>query len=264
MKADHFIFVWAFFMQNTGQILRSRKNGKSKYTAINNDILQSGVLTAQEKSILVHLLSLPEDWVVYKGLIWKEMNMGREQFNRNWKGLVEKGYVVSIRMIDKETNLVKGWNHIVYEEPVLPEARTDQSSDLLNFGQSEDPCLNKVINEQSNNETNELVIQSNNPTKGETILDSIFEEVWTFYGNSASRQVGSKKDARAKFMRLKSSEIELIRVHLPKFVKNHLEAKKADFLPNLTTYLNQRRFQDEKLPYATNQAKGDDFLNKFV
>jgi hypothetical protein len=167
-------------------------------------------------------------------------------------------------MIDKETNLVKGWNHIVYEEPVLPEARTDQSSDLLNFGQSEDPCLNKVINEQSNNETNELVIQSNNPTKGETILDSIFEEVWTFYGNSASRQVGSKKDARAKFMRLKSSEIELIRVHLPKFVKNHLEAKKADFLPNLTTYLNQRRFQDEKLPYATNQAKGDDFLNKFV
>jgi hypothetical protein len=251
-------------MQNTGQILRSRKNGKTKYTAINNDILQSGILTAQEKSILVHLLSLPEDWVVYKGLIWKEMNMGREQFNRNWKGLVEKGYVVSIRMIDKETNLVKGWNHIVYEEPVLPEARTDQSSDLLDFGQSEDPYLNKVITEQSNNETNEVLIQSNNPTKGEAILDSIFEEVWTFYGNSASRQVGSKKDARAKFMRLKSSEIELIRVHLPKFVKNHLEAKKADFLPNLTTYLNQRRFQDEKLPYATNQAKGDDFLNKFV
>ena len=250
-------------MQNTGQILRSRKNGKSKYTAINNDILQSGVLTAQEKSILVHLLSLPEDWVVYKGLIWKEMNMGREQFNRNWKGLVERGYVVSIRMIDKETNLVKGWNHIVYEEPVLPEARTDQSSDLPDFGQSEDPYLNKVIIEQSIELTKETIKQSNNLTKGEAILDSIFEEVWTFYGNSASRQVGSKKDARAKFLRLKSNEIEMIRVHLPKFVKNHLEAKKADFLPNLTTYLNQRRFTDEKLPYATNQAKGDDFLNKF-
>jgi hypothetical protein len=35
-------------------------------------------------------------------------------------------------------------------------------------------------------------------------------------------------------------------------------------LPNLTTYLNQRRFTDEKLPYATTQAKGDDFLNKFT
>lgn len=143
-------------MKNIGQILRSRKNGKSKYTAINNDILQSKTLTAQEKSILVHLLSLPEDWIVYKGLIWKDMNMGREQFNRNWKGLVEKGYVVSVRMIDKESNLVVGWNHVVYEEPVIPDTRTDQTSDLLDFGQSENPSLNKVINEQSNNITKEI------------------------------------------------------------------------------------------------------------
>lgn len=143
-------------MKNTGQILRSRKNGKSKYTAINNDILQSKTLTPQEKSILVHLLSLPEDWVVYKGLIWRDMNMGREQFNRNWKGLVEKGYVVSVRMIDKESNLVVGWNHIVYEEPVIDESHTDQSSDLLDSGQSESQSVYKVINEQSNNLTKEI------------------------------------------------------------------------------------------------------------
>ena len=39
-------------MQNTGQILRSRKNGKSKYTAISNEILQSSTLTPQEKGDL--------------------------------------------------------------------------------------------------------------------------------------------------------------------------------------------------------------------
>ena len=156
-----------YLMKNTGQILRSRKNGKSKYTAINNDILQSATLTAQEKSILVHLLSLPEDWIVYKGLIWKSMNMGREQFNKHWKGLIEKGYIVSIRMIDKDTNLVVGWNHVVYEEPVLVEDRTDQSSDLLDFGQSEDPYLNKVDIEQSTNETKERVDKEKpKPKKG--------------------------------------------------------------------------------------------------
>jgi hypothetical protein len=250
-------------MKNTGQILRSRKNGKSKYTAINNDILQSETLTAQEKSILVHLLSLPEDWIVYKGLIWKSMNMGREQFNKHWKGLVEKGYVVSIRMIDQDTNLVVGWNHVVYEEPVLPDDRTDQSSDLLDSGQSENPCLNKVDIEQSNNETKELNKQSNNPTKGEGVLELIFEEVWKFYSSSASRQVGSKKDARAKFLRLKSNEIEAIRVHLPKYVKNHLEAKKTDYLPNLTTYLNKRSYEDEKLPYPSATNKMEDYLNQF-
>jgi hypothetical protein len=138
-------------MKNTGQILRSRKNGKSRYTPISNDILQSEIMTPEEKSILVHLLSLPEDWVVYKGEIWRKMNMGRERFNKNWKLLVEKGYIISIRLIDTNTNLVNGWNHIVYEEPVLNENEIDQSSDLPNSGQSEEWGVYKGIIEQSNN-----------------------------------------------------------------------------------------------------------------
>ena len=84
-----------YAMQNTGQILRSKKTGKSRYTPISNEILQSSELTPEEKSILVHLLSLPEDWVVYKGIIWRHMNMGRDRFNKNWKGLVDKGYIIS-------------------------------------------------------------------------------------------------------------------------------------------------------------------------
>jgi hypothetical protein len=99
---------------------------------------------------LVHLLSLPEDWVVYKTQIWKEMNMGKNRFNTHWKSLVEKGYIQSIRMIDTSTNLIRGWNHVVYEEPIV------QSSDLPDFGLSENQCVYKGIIKQSNN------IQSNN------------------------------------------------------------------------------------------------------
>jgi hypothetical protein len=54
-------------------------------------------------------------------------------------------------MIDTNTNLMRGWNHMVHEEPVLDEQRIDQSSELPKFGQSEDRVLYKVINEQSNN-----------------------------------------------------------------------------------------------------------------
>ena len=94
-------------------------------------------------------------------------------------------------------------------------------------------------------------------------MNLVFDEVWSFYTKNATRQVGSKKDARLKFMRLKSNEIELLRVHLPKFVKNHLEAKKADYLPNFTTYLNQRRYEDEKMPYPSAGNKLEDYLNQF-
>jgi hypothetical protein len=148
-------------MQNTGQILRSKKTGKSRYTPISNEILQNSELTPEEKSILVHLLSLPEDWVVYKGIIWRNMNMGRDRFNKNWKGLVDKGYIVSIRVIDTETNLIKGWNHIVYEEPVLSEFTelpNDQDSDLLNFSHSENQSVYKEIKEQKNKITKDIFI----------------------------------------------------------------------------------------------------------
>jgi hypothetical protein len=150
-----------YAMQNTGQILRSKKTGKSRYTPISNEILQSSELAPEEKSILVHLLSLPEDWVVYKGIIWRNMNMGRDRFNKNWKGLVDKGYIVSIRVIDTETNLIKGWNHIVYEEPVLSEFTelpNDQDSDLLNFSHSENQSVYKEIKEQKNKITKDIFI----------------------------------------------------------------------------------------------------------
>jgi hypothetical protein len=142
-------------MENIGQIVRSKKTGKSRYTPINNDILQSSQLTCEEKTILIYLLSLPEDWVVYKTVIWQKMNIGRNRFNAHWKGLVDKGYIVSVRVIDAETNLVRGWNHIVYEEPVLTESRSTQSSDLPNLGLSENHTIYKEDIQQSNNLTKE-------------------------------------------------------------------------------------------------------------
>lgn len=145
-------------MKNTGQIVRSSKNGKSKYTPINNNILQSKTLTPVEKSILVHLLSLPEDWVVYKTEIWKDMNMGRDKFNKSWVRLIELGYIVSIKRIETDSNLIKGWNHIVYEEPVsvlpnlgLTENQTDRKSECI---QSNNLQSNNL---QSNNNIKEIL-----------------------------------------------------------------------------------------------------------
>jgi len=140
-------------MKNTGQIVRSKKTGKSRYTPISNEILQSKTLTAEQKSILVHLLSLPEDWVVYKTEIWRDMNIGRDRFNKAWAGLVELKYIYSIKMIDTNTNLIKGYNHIVYEEPLV--------MDLLSLGLTENQVAREPVCIQSN-EVQSNKKQSNN------------------------------------------------------------------------------------------------------
>ena len=140
-------------MKNTGQIVRSKKTGKSRYTPISNEILQSQTLTPEQKSILVHLLSLPEDWVVYKTEIWKSMNIGRDRFHKSWKGLVELGYIYSIKVIDTNTNLIRGYNHIVYEEPLLMGSP--------NIGLTENQVARDSGTIQSNNEQSNN-LQSNN------------------------------------------------------------------------------------------------------
>jgi hypothetical protein len=90
-----------------------------------------------------------------------------------------------------------------------------------------------------------------------------FEQVWKAYNGASSRQAGSKAKASLKWMALGKNDILLIREHLPKFIRAHVQAKKTEFFPDFVTYLNQRRFEDEKLPYQTNEQKGDDFLNQF-
>jgi hypothetical protein len=164
-------------MENLGQIIRSKKTGKSRYTPVNNEILQSLTLSAEEKSILVHLLSLPEDWVVYKMAFGKQLNMGRHRFNNAWKGLQQKGYIVSVQMIDTNTNLMRGWNHMVHEEPVLNEQRIDQPSELPKFGQSEDRVLYKVITEQSNNKDKreEVLVDTKKETPTQPPRDELID-----------------------------------------------------------------------------------------
>jgi DNA-directed RNA polymerase subunit E'/Rpb7 len=116
-------------MKNTGQIVRSKKTGKSRYTPISNEIIQSKTLTIEERGVLIYLLSLPEDWVIYKKYIWKDINIGRDKFNRIWANLVKYGYIVSIKVIDTNSNLIVGYNHVVYEEPVLPNIGVTENQD---------------------------------------------------------------------------------------------------------------------------------------
>jgi hypothetical protein len=157
-------------MKNNGQIIRSSKNGKSNYTPISNDILQSKILTCEQKSILVHLLSLPSDWSIYKTTFWKQMNIGRDRYLKAWKGLVELGYIKE-NVITGKNNLIEGYSYIVYEEPVSvnpsssqPEIDSIQNSLSVkpNIGNTEIQSTQEPVDIQSNNIEKNTSIESNN------------------------------------------------------------------------------------------------------
>jgi hypothetical protein len=182
-------------MENTGRILRSKKNGKSRYTPINNDILQSKTLEPEEKSILVHLLSLPEDWVTYKTSIWKDMNIGRDRFNKHWAGLVKKGYINSIKVI-KPNGQFAGYDHEIVEQPSLTNNQVTENQGTVNqftdnqvteiqltgiqvtgVQVTEGQGVNKVIISESNN------IENNNIESNNTVPKDINNSTINNIGN---------------------------------------------------------------------------------
>ena len=70
-----------------------------------------------------------------------------------------------------------------------------------------------------------------------------FLDIWSLYG-----KVGNKTTAMAKYNRLTKKDKESVKEHIPKYIKNHFDNDKQEFIPHFTTYLNQRRWEDD-LPY---------------
>jgi hypothetical protein len=136
-------------IHNTSKIVRIPKKGKSDYTPISNSILQSSTLTPNEKSVIVHLLSLPKTFAIIKTNIWKKMNIGRDAFNKAWKGLEKAGYIKSHRIM--ENGLLKGWHHNVYESPSYGD------SELLNIRVTENQIVGKSVSIEKKEEIKEVV-----------------------------------------------------------------------------------------------------------
>ena len=93
------------------------------------------------------------------------------------------------------------------------------------------------------------------PKKADSVSDSVndnesdiinnldFDSIWNMY-----LKVGNKKKSQELYNKQTKAKKELIRNHIPLYIKNHIDNDKKDFIPHLTTYLNGERWNDE-LPY---------------
>jgi hypothetical protein len=120
---------------STGNIVRSKKTGKDRYTPISTLLIQNETLTADARIMLIYLLSLPADWIVRKGWLHKQMvGMSRRKFNDAFKLLVEKNYIHQYQQY--KGNIKNGFNYVVYEEPTTDTPTTDTpTTDTPNFGE---------------------------------------------------------------------------------------------------------------------------------
>lgn len=121
-------------MENKSQIIRKADITKN-FCIIPNSIAQSTEMSPNAKSLIIHILSKPDNWYYVKTNFWRETNLGRNAFNNAWKELEEYGFIKSERIMGG--NLIRGYNYIISDSPIfgLTENGTNQEVDNPELGQ---------------------------------------------------------------------------------------------------------------------------------
>jgi len=86
--------------QNTSKIIRSVNSSKFNFTPISNELLKSTKISLEAKGLLCFILSLPENWIIYKQQVQKSLDMARFKFDRIWKECADNGYILTHKFRD--------------------------------------------------------------------------------------------------------------------------------------------------------------------
>lgn len=109
-----------YALQNRGLIVKSKLN--KDFAIIPNKLLRDTNLSLKAKGLICILLSLPDDWAVYKSQLHQFSCDGRDATVNAFNELVDKGYITGIKRINSRGQF-DGWDYVVYSESVLPDTK---------------------------------------------------------------------------------------------------------------------------------------------
>ncbi|HFK1465118.1 TPA: hypothetical protein ACGXKN_005141 [Bacillus cereus] len=69
-----------------------KRRHTNQYAQIHNNPLQNDLIDLRSIGLLSHLMSLPNDWVIYKTQLYKKFS--RKNIDAAWKELVTKNYII--------------------------------------------------------------------------------------------------------------------------------------------------------------------------
>ena len=127
------------------------KDKTSNFTVVCNEIFQRSDLSAKAKGVFIYLMTLPDDWKVFKSEVYTHFTEGRSTIDTAFKELEMFGYIRK-EAVRGERGRMNGWKFTIYESPIAQfteigetENRRNRKSDKQQL-QSTD--TNKVLKEQ--------------------------------------------------------------------------------------------------------------------
>ena len=133
---------------------------------------------------------------------------------------------------DTKEIALKNWNK--YNGSSSPKVISCIQSELK---QVKDRVLIEYVNGMYIASQEEQEQEQEEEQEKEVIDIDFFNEVWNLYNKKLN-----KEESVNAFKKIKSSEYEVIKNHIPNFVKTF---KDKQYQPYFSTYLNKKRWQDE-------------------
>jgi hypothetical protein len=213
-----------------GNMAIFRKHKVTNYTSIDNGIFKNPKLSYKATGLLCLMLSLPDGWdFTIEGLEKMKLD-NKTSIRTGLKELEENGYLVRTRERN-EKGVLLGTIYDIYEQPKL-ENQTQVQPKL------EKPTLEKPTLENRTQLNTNIIKDLNN--KKENIKRK-FERFYLEYPKKVK-----KYDVEKWFTKNKPDDdlFNQIMSALKKFKKTE-QWQTKQFIPYPTTWLNQKRWEDE-------------------
>jgi predicted GNAT superfamily acetyltransferase len=117
-----------YTLQNTGSIVKSKSN--DPFTRIPNITARTTNLSLKAKGLLLVLISLPDDWAVYKSNLHQFSEDGRDATTNAFNELIDKGYIESFQRRNDKGNFI-GWDYVIYDISINNPITENTLSDHL-------------------------------------------------------------------------------------------------------------------------------------
>ena len=141
--------------QNTSdklaQIIRVKEH-TSRFTIISNEVIQNDEISARAKGLHAYLISLPDDWKIFKSELVRHFTEGRDALNSAFNELEQSGYIVKNKKRNSDGQFA-GYQYRVYESRQTgSDVKENQVTDFQSTGNqfAENPHLQSTHLQRTN------------------------------------------------------------------------------------------------------------------
>lgn len=108
------------------------KNKTENFTIVSNEIFKRNDISARAKGLYAYIMTLPDDWKIYKQEIFTHFSEGKNALDSAFKELEKLGYISKEKTKNEKGQFV-GWDYTIYEsatEDIETDRMENRVSDL--------------------------------------------------------------------------------------------------------------------------------------